>query len=51
VLLYCYHYDPSQGKYGLAVMNAMRLGGLITVAFVAGFLTIMFRRDFRTRGA
>jgi protein SCO1/2 len=51
VLLYCYHYDPSQGKYGLAVMNAMRLGGLITVAFLAGFLTIMFRRDFRTRGA
>jgi protein SCO1/2 len=51
VLLYCYHYDPSQGKYGLVIMNAMRLGGLITVACLVGFMLIMFRRDFRARGA
>lgn len=51
VLLYCYHYDPSQGKYGLVVMNAMRLGGLITVVSLVGFMLIMFRRDFRARGA
>ncbi len=47
VLLYCYHYDPSQGKYGLAVMKAIRLGGVITVACLVGFMFIMFRRDFR----
>jgi protein SCO1/2 len=51
VLLYCYHYDPSQGKYGLAIMNAMRLGGLVTVACLVSFMLIMFRRDFRARGA
>lgn len=48
VLLYCFHYDPSQGKYGLAIMNAIRLGGVITVICLVGFMFIMFRRDFRT---
>ena len=28
VLLYCFHYDPSNGKYGLVIMNVLRLGGL-----------------------
>ena len=51
VLLYCYHYDPSQGKYGLVIMNAMRIGGLITVVCLVGFMLIMFRRDFSARGA
>lgn len=31
VLLFCYHYDPSTGKYGLAVMNALRVGAAITL--------------------
>ena len=26
-LLFCYHYDPETGKYGLAIMNVVRLGG------------------------
>jgi protein SCO1/2 len=51
VLLYCYHYDPSKGKYGLAVMNAMRVGGVITVVFLVGFMLIMFRRDVHARRA
>ena len=51
MLLYCYHYDPSQGKYGLVIMNAMRIGGLITVVCLVGFMLIMFRRDFSTRRA
>jgi len=47
VLLYCYHYDPSNGKYGLVIMNALRLGGLLTVGLLAIFMIVMFRRDFR----
>lgn len=47
VLLYCYHYDPANGKYGLVIMNALRLAGFITVAALAGFMFIMFRRDFK----
>jgi protein SCO1/2 len=47
VLLYCYHYDPANGKYGLVIMNALRLAGFATVAALATFMIIMFRRDFK----
>ncbi|HTS28138.1 MAG TPA: SCO family protein [Bryobacteraceae bacterium] len=47
VLLYCYHYDPKVGKYGLAVFNLLRATGALF--FVGGVivLTVMFRRDVR----
>jgi protein SCO1/2 len=45
LLLYCFHYDPTTGRYGLIVMNLVRLGGLVTVALVAGFILLMRRRD------
>ena len=47
VMLYCYHYDPSNGKYGFVIMNALRLAGFVTVAALAGFMIIMFRRDLK----
>jgi protein SCO1/2 len=31
VLLYCYEYDPSTGRYSLAVLRAARLGGVATL--------------------
>ncbi|MGD1092746.1 MAG: SCO family protein [Bryobacteraceae bacterium] len=46
VLLYCYHYDPSSGKYGMVVMNVIRLGALLTLGTLVTFMLIMFRRDF-----
>jgi protein SCO1/2 len=51
VLLYCYHYDPSRGKYGLVIMKALRLGAAITVACLLGLVAILSRRDFRARRA
>jgi len=39
VLLLCYHYDPSTGKYGAATINAVRVG---FVATVTGFLAFLF---------
>jgi len=47
ILLYCFHFDPSTGKYGLAVRNALRVGGVLTMAVVGGFMLVMFRRDRR----
>jgi protein SCO1/2 len=45
LLLYCYHYDPATGKYGAAVMNMVRLGGILTVAgFVVLLLALRRRR-------
>jgi len=45
VLLFCYHYNPATGKYGFAVMTAVRLGGLATVLALASFIVISRRRE------
>jgi protein SCO1/2 len=47
LLLYCFHYDPSTGRYGAVVMNLVRLGGILTVGLVAGFVILMRRRESR----
>ncbi len=45
VLLYCYHYDPRQGKYGLVIFNVLRLSALATVLVLGGLILVMFRRE------
>ncbi|PYR65121.1 MAG: SCO family protein [Acidobacteria bacterium] len=45
LLLYCYHYDPSQGRYGVIVMNLVRLGGVLTVLAIGGFILAMRRQE------
>ena len=49
VLLLCYHYDPLTGKYGLVIMNALRLAGAATVLGLGTFMIIMFRRERRSQ--
>lgn len=48
LLLFCFHYDPESGRYGVVVMNLIRLAGVVTVALVAGFILLMRRRETRT---
>jgi protein SCO1/2 len=45
VLLFCYHYDPSSGKYGTSILRMVRAGGVLTVLAFAIFLTLSLRRD------
>jgi protein SCO1/2 len=45
LLLYCYHYDPTTGRYGLAIMRALRVAGLATVLALGSFIFVMVRRD------
>jgi protein SCO1 len=45
VLLFCSRYDPTTGRYGLVIMNVLRLAGLLTVAALGGFIAVMFRRE------
>jgi protein SCO1/2 len=47
VMLYCYHWDPARGKYGMVIMNVLRIAGLLTLGSLVTFMLIMFRRDFR----
>jgi protein SCO1/2 len=45
VLLYCYHYDPHTGKYGLLISRALQLGGMATVLIGGIFLIFLFRGE------
>lgn len=47
VLLLCYHYSPSTGKYSAAAMDIMRAGGAATVLGLGGFIFIMVRNERR----
>jgi protein SCO1/2 len=49
LLLYCYQYDPAQGRYGMVVMRLVRLGGLATILVVSGFVAVSLRRERRAR--
>jgi protein SCO1/2 len=43
LLLYCFHYDPAEGKYGLVIMNVVRLLGALTVLAVALLWFVLWR--------
>jgi protein SCO1 len=45
ILLYCYHYDPETGKYGLAVMSTVRIASAATVLGLALFIIMCRRRE------
>ena len=47
IKLLCYRYDPATGHYGPAAIGIMRLGGVVTVAGLAGFIIVMLRRERR----
>jgi protein SCO1/2 len=47
LLLYCYQYDPTTGRYSAAVMNIIRVGGVLTVLAVAAFVLRSARRERR----
>ena len=49
VLLYCYHYEPAAGSYSLVAMNAVRMGGAVTMVALLGFVAISLRRDNRVQ--
>ena len=46
-LLYCYHYDPMTGRYGIVIMRIMRLAGAATVLALGSFVGMMLRRERR----
>ena len=45
LLLYCYHYDPMTGRYGLVIMRAIRMAGAATVLAIGAFIVVMVRRE------
>ena len=49
VLLYCLHYDPSTGRYGVLIMRLIRIAGTITALAIGMMLLLFFRRERQTR--
>lgn len=49
MLLYCYHYDPSVGRYSVLVLRVLRLAGVATMLLLGGFMLMMFRHDAAQR--
>ena len=50
LLLFCFHYDPATGRYSRVALNAVRAGGVLTLAVLVTFVALMLRRDAkRTR--
>jgi protein SCO1/2 len=46
-MLFCYNYDPQTGRYGFAIMTAVRVAGLVTLVVLGTFIVMTLRRDRR----
>jgi len=44
LLLYCYHYDPTQGKYSATILRVLRLAGIATMLSLGTLIFVMIRR-------
>jgi protein SCO1/2 len=44
LLLFCYHYDPETGKYGLLISRVIKAGALLTVLAI-GILVLVLSRN------
>jgi protein SCO1/2 len=45
LLLYCFHYNPMTGRYGVYVMRTLRIAGGATVLLLGAFIFILVRRE------
>ncbi len=45
ILLFCYHYDPHTGKYGLLISRVIQLAGGLTILIGGIFLFFLFRGE------
>ncbi len=45
ILLFCFHYDATQGKYTLAIVNLLKIAGGLTVLMLGGLVFFLMRSD------
>jgi protein SCO1/2 len=45
VMLFCFRFDQTKGKYTWAAFNIMRAGGALTLLFLAGLVLFLRRRE------
>lgn len=49
LVLYCFHYDATEGRYAPTAANVMRVGAAISVVLLGIFLTLLWRTDSKKR--
>jgi protein SCO1/2 len=49
LILYCFHYDATEGRYAPVAANVMRVGAAISVVLLGAFLTVLWRADLKKR--
>jgi protein SCO1/2 len=49
MLMLCYMYDPTVGRYGFAIITIVRVAGILTVATMATGIIWMLRRERRQK--
>ncbi len=47
VILFCFQYDPSTGKYSLAIIRIIQLASVLTVLVLGGFISTQMYREKR----
>lgn len=47
ILLFCYHYDPETGKYGLLIHRVINTACITTASLLGLFLVVMYKREHR----
>ena len=50
MLLYCYHYDPATGRYGLAILSVIRFGAILTLLGMGAMGFVFWRRNKKVIG-
>ncbi len=45
LMLYCFHYDPSTGKYGLSILRVLRLAGVATLVGLGAMILVFWARN------
>lgn len=48
-ILYCFHYDSSEGRYAPVAKNIMKVGGGATALLLGGFLGTFWFRELRKK--
>ena len=51
VLIFCYHYDPTTGKYGAAISTLLKIGGSLTLLAMGGMFYIFYRKTKKAAAA
>jgi len=45
LLLICFHFDPTTGRYSLEILKVLRLAAVLTVLTIAGMVFLLHRRE------